>query len=143
MNPALSKSFGCSLRTLVKVRSRRRSWAYLLWLLVSVPPLAFLGSFYVHASLLLLAIPIVVGLVQVVYPTVLGWLVIVIPSAFFTGIGLFFVIVTAPVRLHEKPGGLVISSVAVTVYFLVCVALWCARPKLIDAPGLKPNIPPA
>ena len=142
VNPALPKPFLSWLHALVKVRSRRGSWAYLIWLLVSIPPLAFLGRFYPHASLLLLLVPIVIGLAQAVYPTILGWLVILIPSALFTGIGFFYVILTAPGRFHEKLGALVVSSVAMTVYLLVCVSLWRARPKLTDANGPKPNIPP-
>jgi hypothetical protein len=49
-------------------------------------------------QLLPLLIPIVVVLVQLSYPTLLGWAVIVIPSVFFAGVLAFSVVLTAPAR---------------------------------------------
>jgi hypothetical protein len=135
------------VRAAVKRRTRRGSWAYILWLLAWLPPMVFIASFYLRPYQMLLLIPIIVALVQVVYPTLLGWAVIVIPSVFFTGAMGFFVIVTAPARVQRcEPESLVISSVAAGVYALVCVALWFARPKLADAvvaeSGRREDCPP-
>ena len=106
----------------------------MLWLFAWLPPMVFAaGSLSVHVrpyQLLPLLIPIVVILVQIVYPTMPGWAVIAIPSGFFAGVVVFFVVVTVPGRdPRYEPQGLVISSVAAAVYVLVCVALWFARPK--------------
>ena len=91
-------------------------------------------------QLLPLLVPIVVVLVQLVYPTLLGWAVIAIPSAFFAGVMGVSVVVTAPARIQQhEPAALVISSAAAGVYVLVCVALWFARPKLTDAAVAEPN----
>jgi amino acid transporter len=97
-------------------------------------------SFHVRPyQLLPLLIPVAVVLVQLAYPTLLGWAVIVMPSVFFAGVGVVSVILTAPVRIqrHES-AALVISSIAAAVYVLVCVALWFARPKRPDAAAVQP-----
>jgi hypothetical protein len=94
-------------------------------------------------QLLPLLIPIVVVLVQLAYPTLLGWAVIVIPSVFFAGVGVFSVVLAVPARdLPHDLAGLVLSSVAAGVYVLVCVALWFARPKLANAVVAEPNASP-
>ena len=81
-----------------------------------------------------LVIPLAVVIVQLIYPTLLGWAVMVIPSVFFTGVMVCSVVITAPARVQRhEPTALVTSSVAAGVYVLVCVALWFARPKLVDA----------
>ncbi|MCX6924371.1 MAG: hypothetical protein NT154_14325 [Verrucomicrobia bacterium] len=126
------------LRSLVKRRTRHGSWAYILWSLAYLPPMVWTAgglSFHVRPyQLLPLLIPIVVVLVQLAYPTLLGWAVIVMPSVFCAGVGVFFVVVTAPARIRQHElAALVISSVTAAVYVLVCVALWFARPKLAAA----------
>ena len=131
------------MHVLVERRTRRGSWAYILWLLAYLPPMVWIAgdlSFQVHPyQLLPLLIPIGVVLVQIAYPTLLGWAVIAIPSALFAGVGVFFVVLTAPARdSQHEPAGLVISSVAAGVYVLVCVALWFARPKRADAVVAEP-----
>jgi hypothetical protein len=131
------------VRAVVKRRTRRGVWAYLLWLLAYLPPMVWIAgglSFQVRPyQMLPLLIPLVVVLVQVVYPTWLGWAVIVIPSVCFAGVGVCAVVLTAPARVqrHEL-AALAISSVAVSVYVLVCVALGFARPKLVDAVIAEP-----
>jgi hypothetical protein len=87
-----------------------------------------------------LLILIAVLIVQLVYPTLLGWAVLVIPSVFFAGVGVVSVFITAPARpLPHDLGRLVISSIAAGVYVLVCVALWYARPKRVDLVVVEPN----
>ena len=131
-------------RALIERRNRRRSWAYLLGLLVWLPVMVFAAgnlSFHVRPyQLLPLLLPVVVVLVQLAYPTLFGWVIIVIPSVFSTGVMWFFVVLTAPARVQQHElAALVISSVTAGVYLLVCVALWFARPTLADAAVVKPN----
>ena len=131
-------------RALIERRNRRCSWAYVLGLLVWLPVMVFAAgnlSFHVRPyQLLPLLLPIVVVLVQLAYPTLLGWVIILIPSVFFAGVGVFFVVLTAPGRLQgNELAALAISSVAVGIDVLVCVALWFARPTLADAAVVKPN----
>ena len=91
-------------------------------------------------QLLPLLIPIAAVVVQMAYPTLLGWAVIAIPSGFFTGVIVFFVVVTGPARVQQHElAALAVSSVAAGVYVLVCAALWFARPKLADAVIAAPN----
>ena len=86
------------VRAVVERRARRGSWVYMLGLLVWLPPMLFAAgnlSFHVRAwQLLPLLIPIAAVVVQMVYPTLLGWAVIAIPSVFFTGVIVFFVVFT-------------------------------------------------
>ncbi len=87
-------------QAVIKRRARRGSWAYMLGLLFWLPPMFFAAgnlSFHVRAwQLLPLLIPIAAVLVQMAYPTLLGWAVIAMPSGLFTGVIVFFVVVTAP-----------------------------------------------
>lgn len=134
-------------QAIIKRRTRRRSWAYILGLLVWLPPMLFAAgnlSFHVRAwQLLPLLIPIAAVVVQMAYPTLLGWAVIAIPSGFFTGVIVFFVVVTAPGRVQQHElAALAVSSVAAGVYVLVCAALWLARPKLADAIIAAPSASP-
>jgi hypothetical protein len=149
-NPLTSKTI-LLVRALVQPRTRRGSWAYILCLLTWLPPMIFAAgnlSFHVRPDRLLpLLIPIVVFLVQLAYPTLLGWVVVLIPSVFFAGVMACSVVLTAPGRFqqHELPA-LAISSVAAGVYVLVCGAIWFARPKpalaVVAVPNISPNAGP-
>jgi len=124
------------VRAVVKRRTRRGAWAYILWLLAYLPPMVWIAgglSFHVRPyQMLPLLIPIVVVLVQMVYPTLLGWAVIVIPSVFFAGIGVCAVVLTAPARYWQHDlAGLVISSVVAGLYSL-------ALPRRCFRPGERP-----
>ena len=138
MNSPLPARLMRFAQAVIKRRARRGFWAYMLGLLVWLPPMLFAAgnlSFQVRPwQLLPLLIPIAAVVVQMAYPTLLGWAVIAMPSGFFTGVMVFFVVVTGPARVqrHEL-AALVVSSVSAGVYALVCVALWFARPKLADA----------
>jgi uncharacterized membrane protein len=130
-------------RTIFERRTRRGSWAYIVWLLAYLPLLGFIASFNGRPYLMLLLIPLAVVLVQLAYPTLFGWAVVVIHTVFCVGVMFFFVVVTAPARLHQHElTALVTSSVAAGVYGLVCGALWFARPMPGDAviaEGAAPN----
>jgi hypothetical protein len=144
MKTPLPKRIILLVGALVERRTRRGSWAYLLWLLAYVPMMIFCADFAFWNlrpfQLLPLLIPIVIILVQLIWPTLLGWAVIALPSVFVAGVGVVSVILTASARVQQDElGALVISSVAAGVYVLVCVALWFARPKLADAAAVQPN----
>jgi hypothetical protein len=144
MSSPLSKKAVQVVHAVIARRTRRGSWAYILWLLAHLPPMVWIAgglSFNVRPyQMLPLLIPIVVVLVQLVLPTLLGWAVIAIPSVFFAAVGVCAVVITAPVRVqrHELTA-LVISSVTAGVYVLVCVALWFARPKRPDPAAVQPT----
>jgi hypothetical protein len=120
------------LHGLVKRRTHRASWVYILWLFAYLPFMVFFIDF-VHLSpyqFLPLLFPLAVILVQLAYPTLLGWAVVVIPSTFFACVGVISVVITAPARhLPHDLGRLFVSCIAPGVYVLICVALWYARPK--------------
>lgn len=151
MSRTLLKQAAGWLGTLVARRPRRRPWTYALWLLAYLPPLIWMVPFYsvdvrlYHSLAVLIAIAVV--LVQLIHPTILGWAVIAIPSGWFAAIGAGALVLTTPGRAPEELPQLVISSVAVGVYVMVCVALWFARPRaalgIAAMPGASPIASPA
>jgi hypothetical protein len=133
------------LRGVLGRRIRRGSWAYILWLLAYLPFMIWSADFvFVHpcsSQFLLLLIPFGAVLVQIAYPTWLGWAVFVIPSVFVAGGGMFFVVLTAPRKVQDDLAGFVGSSVATGFYVLVGVALWFARPKRVEPVVVEPVAP--
>jgi hypothetical protein len=134
------------LRALVKRRTRRASWAYILWILAYLPLMVFVSDFvFFHLrpyQYLPVLIPVAIIIVQLAYPTLLGWAVVVIPSVFVTGVGVVSVVITVPSRdLPHELQALVISCIAAGIYVLVCVALWYARPKRVDSAVVEPVAP--
>jgi hypothetical protein len=134
------------LHSLFKRRTRRASWAYICWILAYVPLMVFVSDFVFFRlrpyQYLPLLIPLAVVIVQLVYPTLLGWAVVVIPSVFVAGVGVVSVVITAPARhLPHELVPLVISSIATGVYVLVCIALWYARPKRVETVVIGPVVP--
>ena len=144
-SPASTKAM-LLLRSLFKRRTRRASLAYILWFLAYLPLMVFVSDFVFFRlrpyQYLPVLIPVAVVIVQLAYPTLLGWAVVVIPSVFVAGVGVVSVVITAPARdLPNDLGRLVISSIAAAIYVLVCVALWYARPKRMDSVGVVPDAP--
>jgi hypothetical protein len=126
-SPASTKAM-LLLRSLFKRRTRPASWAYILWILACVPLMVFVSdSFFFRLRpyhFLPVLIPVAVVIVQLAYPTLLGWAAVLIPSLFVAGVGVVSVVITAPARdLPNDLGRLVISSIAAAGYVLVCVAL--------------------
>ncbi len=126
-------------------RIRRGSWAYILWLLAYLPFVVWSAGFvFVRPRpyhCLLLLIPLAAVVAQIVYPTLLGWAVFVIPSVFVAGVGVYFVVLTALRRVQDDLAGLVISFIAAGIYVLVGAALWFARPKRVEPVVVEPVAP--
>jgi hypothetical protein len=133
------------LRAVRGWRIRRGSWAYILWLLAYLPFMVWSADFvFVHPrpyQFLLLLVPLAAVVVQIVYPTLLGWAVFVIPSVFVAGVGVYFVVLTAPRRVQDDPASAVVSFIAASFYVLVCVALWFARPRRVEPVVVEPVAP--
>jgi len=146
-SPASTKAM-LLLRSLFKRRTRCASWAYILWVLAYVPFMVFVSDFvFFHLrpyQYLPVLIPVAVVIVQLAYPTLLGWAVVFIPSVFVAGVAVVSVVITVPARhLPHDFGRLVVSSIAAGGYVLVCVALWYARPKRVDSAVVEPVTPPS
>ncbi len=134
------------LRALVTRRTRRRSWPYIIWLVAYLPLVTWVADFLFGGEpfypILAALIAILAVLVQLFHPTLLGWVVISIPSMFMAGLSVYFVAVTAAERTPEDLAGLLISRVVAGVYVLVCIALWLARPELSSAAVAGPDAAP-
>jgi len=80
-------SVGLSMKTLVRKRDLRGLWFYALWLatycllaLITTIYAAVLGQDY-RSLLVFLLVPAAVGCVQLRFPTLLGWVLLVVPTA--------------------------------------------------------------
>jgi uncharacterized membrane protein YvlD (DUF360 family) len=80
-------SIGSSLKALVRKRERRAGWFYGLWL-AGYCVFAFIATAYAAVlgqdcrwPLFFLLVPAVVGCVQFRFPTLLGWVLLFIPTA--------------------------------------------------------------
>lgn len=143
------------IRSLIERRGRRGTWAYAAWLVAYlVTAWLFAGELAFHAGaglfqMLPLLIPVLVVVVQIVYPTLLGWVVILIPSVLYCGAGVYFLVRNATRRRpqwEDDPAGFVMGSVFVGAYLAVCLCLILARPRRstgIVGEGAPPNGGPA
>src|SRR2546421_12353740 len=129
------------LGAMVVRRSRRHAWAYGLWLLVYLPTAwVFAEEMSAHSgtgvlAMLPLLIPLAIVVGQMIYPTLLGWAVILIPSVLYTGVGVFYLIRNATERQPQWEydlSGFILGSVFVGAFLAVCIALIFARPRLRD-----------
>ena len=119
-------------RSLVRRRGRRGWWAYLLWLPFYILFAAFFAQLTGN-SLWALVVPIITLLVvQWIYPTFLGWVVIFVPTVFFSGVTTWYVISTS---IGSQAGWktdltrTLVSASCEVVFWVVCVALFIARPR--------------
>ena len=129
------------LRALIVRRSRGRAWAYGLWLLVYLPTAwLFAGEMAAHGgagvvAMLLLLIPVAIAVVQMIYPTLLGWAIIVVPSVLYAAVGVFYLIRNATERQPQWQydlSGFIMGSIFIAALVAVCVALIFARPRPRD-----------
>jgi len=132
-------------------RNRRGTWAYVLWVIPYIlTAWLFAGEMAFHAGarpyqMLPLLIPVLIVATQIIYPTLLGWTVIFIPSMAYCSFGLYYLIRNAterPPQWENDPAGFVLGSCFVGAYLFVCVCLFFARPKRVNAGIAEPNAAP-
>jgi hypothetical protein len=75
-------------------RTRRATWAYLLWFIPYLVTAWLFGGY----PLIPLLIPVFVVVAQMVYPTLLGWAVVFIPSVLYCGAWVYYVVRNATQR---------------------------------------------
>ncbi len=143
-----SKASGV-LQCLLGRRTRRATWVYLFWFIpYLLTAWLFAGDVAFHAGahpyLIPLLIPVFVVVAQIVYPTLLGWAVIFIPSVLYCGAWVYYLVRNATQR---QPQWEPMVSCFVGAYLAVCFCLFFARPGRTSAtvaePGASPNGGPA
>ena len=129
-------------RSLFQRRHRRHSWAYVLWLLAYLPTAwLYAGELAFHAGarayqMWPLLVPVAIVIAQMIYPTLAGWVVILIPSVLYTGVGVFYLIRNATEKQPQWQydlSGFIMGFIFVGAFIAVCAALIFARPRLRDA----------
>jgi hypothetical protein len=124
-------------RSLFQRRPRRHTWAYVLWLFAYVPAAwLFAGDTGAQVyQLWPLLVPVVIVVAQMMYTTLVGWVVIVVPSALYSGVGVFYLIRNAtetPPQWQYDSSGFIMGLIFIGAFVAVCVALIFARPRLKD-----------
>jgi hypothetical protein len=119
------------LAALIKERSRRAWWAYLIWLLIYAPTaMMFVGSTGASAAKVWpLLIPVAILILQWIRPTILVWAVISLPTFLYFGVAIYYAI-TNNLGPHPQweydSEGVVLGSVFLAALLGVCVALMAA-----------------
>ena len=124
-------------RSLFQRRPRRHIWAYILWVLVYLPTVClYAGHMGARTyEMLPLLFPVAIVITQMVYPTLVGWVIILVPSVLYTGAGGFYLIRNATEKQPQweyDSSGFVMGCVFVGALIVLCAALAFARPRLID-----------
>ena len=128
-------------RAFLRRQPRRSTAAYLLWLFVAYLPSATLCALandedrFLHPKCLLiwlLVIPVVIAVTQIIYPTLLGWLIIFVPTlvcvaAQFIHMG-YYAATHQPLSFFDR------QDLGEGIFFygfmaLTCAVLTFARPK--------------
>jgi hypothetical protein len=125
------------MKALIERRTRRGWWAYLLWLPAYLILIGLIGADEDPPAwwLLPLSIPLAVTLVQWIYPTILGWAAISIPTLLYAGQLLYLTVRYEGVEADTT--GTVLNWVFFGYLAPVCAVLVLARPKFSDR--LKPK----
>jgi hypothetical protein len=129
------------LAALVQRRSRQGWWAYVIWLLVYLfTAMMYADEMAFHSGATAtqmwpFLIPIVIIVVQWARPTILGWLVICLPTFLYFGLGVYY-LVRNNLRPHPQweydSGGVILGSFFLAALLAACIALmFAARPRVL------------
>ena len=133
---SMDNSLPIKVLRLLFQRRRRRIGAFIAWLFAYTAT-ALLYGIDMEAEprqMLPFLIPLAIALAQMIYPTLFVWALIVIPSVFYTGIGLYYLARDLADKQWEYDmQGLVLGSIAITIYIAVCAGLIWSRPKRVQA----------
>jgi hypothetical protein len=141
MTDATPKPKAAWLAALIQQRSRRGWWAYVIWLLVYLPLVMFFaGEMSFHsgarvAQMWPLLVPIVILIVQWARPTVLGWIVVFLPTLLYFGVGVYYIITNnlgAHPQWEHDSEGVILGSFFLAALLAVCIVLiFAARPRAL------------
>jgi hypothetical protein len=145
-------SIGSPFKAVVQERERQACWFYSLWLagycvlaITTTAYAAVLGQDY-RRPLFFFLVPAVVACVQFRFPTLLGWVVLFIPTALagLVALCVFPWVVKGAVVTHDW-GQVVVGALLLTVIVAVLYGLILYRPKVkmpIAESGAREDCPP-
>jgi len=112
---------------------QRRVWPYLIWLLAYGCTLFFdlLDAKFGFRLILPLLLPILIVLLQVTYPTKIGWIIITIPTCIYYAYGVvLFVNCYLNDGWRSDPHGFEGAVCFTLLETVTCAALLLGRPKM-------------
>jgi len=123
------------ISTIIEKRSRKGFWVYILLGLVYIvfalwyaEELRFHGGIPIQ-NMWPLAIPLLLITFQIVYPTMLAWIVIFLPSALYTSVGIYyFAKNTLGASWEYDQGGYFLGLAVISVMVGLCFGLYKNRP---------------
>jgi len=140
---------GCQFAALIERRSRRGGWAYFVWLLVySLTAMMFAGEMEFHVGantiqLSALLVPILIVVVQLIRPTILGWIVIFSPTFLYFCVGVFYFVgnnLGSRPQWQDDLEGVVLGSLFLVALLGACMALsFAAKPGALSAREQMPD----
>lgn len=132
------------LRAIIRCRTRRAWWVYLIWLPIYWITATVLGDSLGLTQWWLVPFtsPIAIVVLQWIYPTILGWVVIFVITIADVGIWAYAAIndIVQPNATKYDQEETVLFFVLFGISFGVCIALLIARPKLNEKPKSAPGI---
>lgn len=116
--------------TLLSYRSRSNRWVYLLLAIIY-----FILAEYAIADLdinirkiWMIFAPLLIFLVQLIYPTVLGWLVIFLAFSFYSAVGIFYFI-RNNLEFTRTWSENIFGGLLILVFCFLSIVLFIIRPK--------------
>lgn len=132
------------LRRLFVLRSRRRWWAYIPWLIVAtLTSLIFnydTPFSYENPRSWFSILPLFVVTTQCIYPTLAGWLILLLPTLWYLTLCVYYYAetFTGPFPLWSRdPSSAILATVFLMLLVAGCLPLFFGRPRLrVPLPGL-------
>jgi hypothetical protein len=117
-------------------RRRRRVWVYALWLFAYTATVLSYGMDTEAGprQMLPFLVPVAVIVAQMIYPTLFAWVAISLPSVFYAGVGIYYLIRgIACKQWRSDLQGFVLGLGFVSASVLICAGLILFRPRPINA----------
>ena len=109
-------------------RSLRAWWAYVLWILIYLFICALGHEDVLPSPAWLALIPVALVIAHMIRPTALGWLIILVPTLLYAGVGVYYLIADFTDKWTHDLGRLIFLAMFEGALLCTCAGL------LVDGP---------